>query len=665
MSEARFKRVTSSEAARELEYNRKLAERAEEQRRNDRQNAPNTWTMRPTDSLPASGGLIGRVALDSPSPLFDGARDFYIGTRNHRTEKYEVITWTTPVASCTYFRRPPERPEHEDLHASVIGLRVFAHAGGRIADYQDQALVEPAPDDLFPEEELKIPRAPRPREPGQQSPRPAENLAEQRPEEHTPNPPSASLQTSSSGKSTAEEVPGPPLRAGDLLRRQLAAPKSVSMSAVLATLQPDQHQAITLSSKESQILQGHPGTGKTIIATHRAGYLLNPDAPMEHRPEGKVILIGPTDEYVAHIRGALRSLIDRTDTYVVYSLPAFLEDLADLPRSSVPTQTVTYQDASPELARLIDTAHRKAKDRLGRGVRPDRAGVFAELVGLLQDPPPEGLDAEWVSYLRQLPSNYQELRKRRDYVHRGLMAYIGVLVDRAERQIAHVIVDEAQDIHPIEWEVLGRLGNRGGWTILGDLNQRRTDHTFGNWAPVAQLLGIDDEDHGAPVTVLERGYRSTAQIIRYANQLLPRQERSLYSLQQDGEAPDVVRIPSERNLVDSALDKALVLLDRARSGTVAIITVDPAAVARVLTKRGWRGDTVDLALWTQGKRSLRLLVPAHARGLEFDGVVVIEPSAFPENFGRQGVLYTALTRANRYLAVVYHRALPGGLKTRG
>ena len=66
--------------------------------------------------------------------------------------------------------------------------------------------------------------------------------------------------------------------------------------------------------------------------------------------------------------------------------------------------------------------------------------------------------------------------------------------------------------------------------------------------------------------------------------------------------------------------------------------------------------------WQKENASIRVLPPQRARGLEFDGVVVVEPADFPENFGRQGVLYTALTRANKYLTVLHNRALPKDLK---
>ncbi len=53
-----------------------------------------------------------------------------------------------------------------------------------------------------------------------------------------------------------------------------------------------------------------------------------------------------------------------------------------------------------------------------------------------------------------------------------------------------------------------------------------------------------------------------------------------------------------------------------------------------------------------------------ASGLEYDAVVVEEPAAFEQNFGRDGVLYTGLTRANKELVVVHTKPLPGKLRAR-
>lgn len=59
---------------------------------------------------------------------------------------------------------------------------------------------------------------------------------------------------------------------------------------------------------------------------------------------------------------------------------------------------------------------------------------------------------------------------------------------------------------------------------------------------------------------------------------------------------------------------------------------------------------------------MTVLEPDAARGLEFDAVVVVEPADFPQNYGRLGPLYTALTRPNRELVVVHSKLLPDALR---
>lgn len=657
----------ADEDALERRYNEALRSSAGETQRRIAEQTANTWTTRSSLSMPRGGELVGRVALSGPSQDLDGASDFYIGTAYHDGGDYKVFSWTAEIA-CTYYRKSSS---HHKLCDDVVGVRVLERRNGRIVGVEDELVGDVPRSDLFPKRNLAVPRAPvaRPRavptpSPESRSPdisvhsaHESERLESSRPRLVPSRPPAPVT------PSPPEEVPGPALRTPDLLRRQLSAPKTAAMSAVLATLQSDQYDAITRPAFESQVLQGHPGTGKTIIAAHRAAFLLSPEAPSGASPNGHVLILGPTTEYVEHVQGALRKLIDDDSKYEVKAIPSLLEELAQLPRSDVPTESFVWEDVSPDLARLIDLAFSNARAALdGAGERPTQSDVYAELLWLLNDPPPDGLEAEWVHYLRELPSTFQELCRRRVSSYRGLMAYIGARTTRLPNP-GHVIVDEAQDIHPIEWEVLGRLGNRGGWTILGDLNQRRTDHTFGSWDEVARLLAIEDEDGRAPIQQLERGYRSTAQIMRFANQLLPSRDRRLYSLQNDGEVPRVVRSVSAREVPEMTIQQAEQLLGRVGAGTVAIITVSADMIRSVMVRRGWKADFGDPYTWREGERVLKLLPPERARGLEFDGVVVVEPADFPENVGRQGVLYTALTRANRLLTVVHHRPLPRGMKS--
>jgi DNA helicase-2/ATP-dependent DNA helicase PcrA len=646
--------LVANEFAVEEKYRQSLADRHSQLQGELRQLAPNTWTrVSPLDAA-RDGILIGRVALtEGDDEFLDGHRDFYIGTTHHETESYRVFSWAAPVA-CTYFRKSDG---HHEWCDQVAAVRVLAHQFDEIVDLEDEIFVEEKSTDLFPFLQLQVPKAPR---------FPSTSATASPPPRTSPTRAEPVTQSDAAGtevravEKLKESSPSTDVRVPDLLRRQLAAPKGVSMSSVLATLQPDQYDAIVKPASWSQVLQGHPGTGKTVIGAHRAAYLLNSWAPKESQPRGHVLLLGPTAEYVKHVKGVLRDLVDDSSRYSVRSVPSLLEELAGLPQSNIPTQSVSLQNVSQELARLIDQALANAKEN-SEGEAPRGADVYAELRWFVSQPPQEGLDGEWFQYLRALPETLGALKKNGISSYRGLLAYIGVRTNRTADP-GHIIIDEAQDIHPIEWEILGRLGNQGGWTVLGDLNQRRTDHTFNSWNNVAELLGIEDDSGEVPLSILENGYRSTAQIIKFANQLLPSRERKLTSFQQDGEKPLITKVPSRTGLYAASLEAASDLSDEVGSGSIAVITVSPGEFRKVLVKREWQNDPADQSFWVKGRQKLRLLPPDRARGLEFDAVVVIEPADFPENFGRQGTLYTELTRANRKLIVVHNRALPQGMR---
>jgi len=118
-------------------------------------------------------------------------------------------------------------------------------------------------------------------------------------------------------------------------------------------------------------------------------------------------------------------------------------------------------------------------------------------------------------------------------------------------------------------------------------------------------------------------------------------------------------------LSTSVVGVAIHLLDLHQPGTVADITTHPTEIQAELVSTGLRKDSVDHQLMTNQGRKLHIHAPETARGLEFYGVVVVEPAAYPKNLGRFGPLYTSLTRANRELAVVHSESPPDGLRSQG
>ena len=118
-------------------------------------------------------------------------------------------------------------------------------------------------------------------------------------------------------------------------------------------------------------------------------------------------------------------------------------------------------------------------------------------------------------------------------------------------------------------------------------------------------------------------------------------------------------------LNSAIIAEASALVDRHSGGTVAVISVDPTPLRDAFLKAGWRKTAEAYELRDDEGRRLSVLMPVMARGLEFDGVVVVEPSDFPKNLGSHGRLYTALTRANRELVIVHAGPMPPDLQGRG
>jgi DNA helicase IV len=415
---------------------------------------------------------------------------------------------------------------------------------------------------------------------------------------------------------------------------------------VLSTLQPDQYTLVTLPAMESVVIEGQPGTGKTIVASHRAAYMINDDTPPENSLDKNVLLVGPTDAYSDHVRGVVETLSGVSDRVIVKSMPSLMTRVLELKVEPKGPASRTWRDVDEELGKIalkVILAERKRK-----GMTPTTQRAYEALRLGLAAP-----DVEWATYLRKLPVYDVALTLR---AHIPLLAYIRWTVAPARelQGIEHVMVDEAQDVTALEWMLLAAVNEADAWTILGDLNQRRSDHTLASWRHVCEVI---EYPHVEPrLERLERGYRSTLPILEFANRLLPKKERALLAFQEDGPAPVVTRTGREdlAAVVRSEVDRLLIAYPE---GTVAVIDVDPSRIRSLLRREGWQAPRGDQRFWEKAGRQVVVMQPDEARGLEFDGVVVSEPAAFPENFGRRGPLYTSLTRPNRELAVVHSKPL--------
>jgi hypothetical protein len=204
--------------------------------------------------------------------------------------------------------------------------------------------------------------------------------------------------------------------------------------------------------------------------------------------------------------------------------------------------------------------------------------------------------------------------------------------ERTRESYAHVIVDEAQDLSPMQWRVLGRLGRRATWTIVGDPVQSAWPDPDESAAAMNTALG----DRSRHVHELRTNYRNSAEIFAYAAQYAKKAAPH-------ATLPDAVRStgfpPEHRTDLHAAIDEALAAVE----GTVGVVTSlgTAEALARAVSQQV-----------EQAAGRLIVVSALDAKGLEYDAAIVVDPDAIEhESPAGTRTLYVALTRATQRLYI--------------
>jgi DNA helicase IV len=364
------------------------------------------------------------------------------------------------------------------------------------------------------------------------------------------------------------------------------------------------------------------------------------------------------------------SLSVADDTYT-WRLPAHrLAEIVAGVRAEEPPYAVGRERVRARVVRSIQArAERRAGPQPGAWVRRiERARALSAyldavwpkvrpeevVAGLLMDPgalaeAADGLlDADEQAALRwaRPPRSYKSARwSAADLV---LLDEVAGLIEHPEGY-GHIVVDEAQDLSPMECRAIARRASFGSLTVLGDLAQGTTAWSARRWDVLLRHLGKPD----AAVVPLTTGFRVPAAVVELANRLLGRLDVDVpaaRSMRRDGE----LRIRHTDDLLAETV--AAVRDALTREGSVGVVAADAEAarVREALTAAG-------IGAADPGELGARVaVVPASlAKGLEYDHVVAVEPAAVAEAEER-GLhrLYVVLTRAVSRLDVVHGRPLP-------
>ncbi len=277
-----------------------------------------------------------------------------------------------------------------------------------------------------------------------------------------------------------------------------------------------------------------------------------------------------------------------------------------------PTEVLGWLGDRDRLARLA-----------GRSLRPDLVDALAASWRVDPDAEPDWTvaDVALLDELRVLAGEPGEGRRGREFF------------------FGHLIVDEAQDLSPMQWRMLGRRGQYASWTIVGDPAQS-------SWADTAEADKAREQALGRVKArrrfTLSTNYRNSAEIFELAASVvadhvdpadLPTPVRSTGR-------PPVVRTVSAEKLAVSTAEVAEALLGEVE-GTVGVITT----MDRRAEVTGWVAGLTDPRVRVAGS--------LEAKGLEYDAVVLVEPSdLIAESSTGRRALYVALTRATQALTVL-------------
>jgi DNA helicase IV len=233
----------------------------------------------------------------------------------------------------------------------------------------------------------------------------------------------------------------------------------------------------------------------------------------------------------------------------------------------------------------------------------------------------------------------------------------------------HIVVDEAQDLSPMELRVIARRSISGSLTVVGDIGQGTSAWAPWSWEEIVRHL---PSRRPWRQTELSVNYRTPAEVMAVAAPVLAAAEPTLsppQTIRSSGEPPRVVYAgggipsPGVGPVVSRTVAEELgAVAAPGEAGGLVGVVVPPSLLEEVAGALGPRGLPFGRAAAGALDSVVSVLTVSEAKGLEFDSVVVVEPAALVEEAERGlRALYVALTRTTRRLAVVHARPLPEAL----
>ena len=239
----------------------------------------------------------------------------------------------------------------------------------------------------------------------------------------------------------------------------------------------------------------------------------------------------------------------------------------------------------------------------------------------------------------------------------GALAYLDHLLNgTVESRFRHIVVDEAQDISPIEFKLLAISSANNWFTILGDTAQRLTPYRgIERWRDVERVFGRSE----IAVQSARRSYRSTRQITVFTNRILRTFDKNIAApipFEREGTRVEYSRSRNQSAMYEAMLDdvERVRLTVLPEDSVIAILARDTQNLNRFrefCTARGGEGIAYIGDRHTNDPQTILARIP-DVKGLEYDAVIVMGVNdSFSDTLFNKKLLYLATTRAKHYLGI--------------
>jgi DNA helicase II / ATP-dependent DNA helicase PcrA len=501
--------------------------------------------------------------------------------------------------------------------------------------------------------------------------------------------------------------------ADDYLQEVLSQSSSERMKNIVTTIQHEQNSVIRNIDDRYLIVQGVAGSGKTSVALHRVAYLLYKDTRL-HAGNVVVFSPNKLfTEYISDVLPDLgeentlqTTFSDFAQSYLgecgeVESFPAFIER-AHAASSSDPTRNMVTQWKLSDVfkgsverfaaqimaqarftgginanGRLYDPEILTAKFRAATGStlseKAERlADILSDETEVEYEEERDRIERDLLERLRlrySIKEVYREFLSwaassapsaisRNTAIHqpdRGVayedsiaMLYLqfNLFGFPKDSTVLHVEMDEAQDYTLLQMEIVARIFEKAAFTVLGDVNQ-----TINPFYRHASLKQFSDAFPGRSRYVeLTKAYRSTEEIVRYANQILGIE--NVNALRHEQQHPVVEKMATEADFL-AAIPEQLGALTQAGLKSIAIITKTAAQATALFN--ALRPNIPGLCHLGRSSelfsRKLVILPSYLSKGLEFDGVIAYTDRGAPYTESEKHLYYVVCTRAQHRLVV--------------